>query len=289
MQETTIPAKAFPLLQRHFQENDVNQYEKRMLAILEEGKVKHRIVAVKAEFEAEGTRVDELLRLLEIARRGGVKVAIKIGGCEAVRDLIECRIYGADYIIAPMIETPYALTKYIAAKDKVYPKNEQSEVSFLFNVETHQTFGQLDELAKVAKNGQVGMVFGRVDFAGSMGKARDFVNSDEMRSYVAKVGEICRDSDLELVVGGGVSPDSIPLLDSILTSRLDRFETRKVVFDGNVVKDPVSARAGMELAIEFELLWLKNKRDYYQTIASEDEARIAMMEKRQQSAVKAAA
>ena len=267
----------------------MNQYEKRMLAILEEGKAKHRILAVKAEFEAEGTRVDELLRLLEIARRGGVKVAIKIGGCEAVRDLIECRIYGADYIIAPMIETPYALTKYIAAKDKVYPKGEQAEVSFLFNVETHQTFGQLDELAKVAKNGHVGMVFGRVDFAGSMGKTRDFVNSDEMRGYVAKVGEVCRDNDLELVVGGGVSPDSIPLLDSILSTRLDRFETRKVVFDGNVVKDPASARAGMELAIEFELLWLKNKRDYYQTIASEDETRIAMMEKRQQGAVKAAA
>ena len=267
----------------------MNQYEKRMLAILEEGKAKHKILAVKAEFEAEGTRVDELLRLLEIARRAGVKVAIKIGGCEAVRDLIECRVYGADYIIAPMIETPYALTKYIAAKDKVYPRDEQDEVSFLFNVETRQTFDQLDALARVAKEGRVGIVFGRVDFAGSMGHSRDFVNSDEMRGYVARVGEVCRDNDFELVVGGGVSPDSIPLLASILASRLDRFETRKVIFDATVVENPAVAHAGMDLAIEFELLWLKNKRDYYQTIASEDEARIAMMEKRQKAAVKAAA
>lgn len=267
----------------------MNHYEKRMLAILEEGKANHKILAVKAEFEAEGTRVDELLRLLEIARRAGVKVAIKIGGCEAVRDLIECRIYGADYIIAPMIETPYALSKYIAAKDKVYPRGEQDEVSFLFNVETRDTFQHLDRLAEVAKKGRVGMVFGRVDFAGSMGHTRDFVNSDEMRGYVARTGEVCRDNDLELVVGGGVSPDSIPLLANTLTSRLDRFETRKVIFDATVVEDEVVARGGMELAIEFELLWLKNKRDYYQVIASEDEARIAMMEKRQQGAVKAAA
>ncbi|MFS0735460.1 aldolase/citrate lyase family protein [Sphingomonas sp. 1P06PA] len=267
----------------------MNQHEKRMLALLEEGKAKHKILAVKAEFEAEGTRVDELLRLLEIARRAGVKVAIKIGGCEAVRDLIECRIYGADYIIAPMIETPYALTKYIAAKDKVYPRAEQDEVSFLFNVETRQTFDQLEALAGVAKEGRVGMVFGRVDFAGSMGRTRDFVNSDEMRGYVARVAEVCKDENLELVVGGGVSPDSIPLLDHALDRRLDRFETRKVVFDASVVRDPVSAKAGMELAIEFELLWLKNKRDYYQGIASEDEARIAMMEKRQLGVVKAAA
>ncbi|WP_082472771.1 aldolase/citrate lyase family protein [Sphingomonas sp. Leaf357] len=267
----------------------MNKYEKRMLAILEEGKANHKILAVKAEFEAEGTRVDELLRLLEIARRAGVKVAIKIGGCEAVRDLIECRIYGADYIIAPMIETPYALTKYIAAKDKVYPRDEQDEVSFLFNVETRETFDHLEAMAKVAKEGRVGMVFGRVDFAGSMGHERDFVNSDEMRGYVKRVGEVCRDNDFELVVGGGVSPDSIPLLSSILSARLDRFETRKVIFDATVVQDPAAARAGMELAIEFELLWLKNKRDYYQTIASEDAPRIAMMEKRQQGAMKVAA
>lgn len=267
----------------------MNDYEKRMLAILEEGKAKHQILAVKAEFEAEGTRVDELLRLLEIARRAGVKVAIKIGGCEAIRDLIECRLYGVDYIIAPMVETPYALTKYIAAKDKVYPRVEQDDVSFLFNVETYQTYQQLDELAKIARDGRVGMVFGRVDFAGSMGRARDFVNSDEMRGYVATVAEAARDGGVELVVGGAVSPDSIPFLAHVHERRLDRFETRKVIFDGAVANDAASARAGMELAIEFELLWLKNKRDYYKTIAAEDEARITMMEQRQQTTIRAAA
>lgn len=267
----------------------MNQHEKKMLSILEEGKARHKIIAVKAEFEAEGTRVDELLRLLEIARRAGVGVAIKIGGCEAVRDLIECRIYGADYIIAPMIETPYALTKYIAAKDKVYPRNEQDEVSFLFNVETRQTFEHLASLAEVARKGRVGMVFGRVDFSGSMGRSRELVDSDEMRGFVSQVSRVCRDNDLELVVGGGVSPDSIPLLSNVLATRLDRFETRKVIFDATVADDYPMARAGMELAIEFELLWLKNKRDYYQTIASEDADRIAMMEKRQRGTVRVAA
>ena len=108
-----------------------------------------------------------------------------------------------------------------------------------------------------------------------------------MRTYVARVGQVCRENDFELVVGGGVSPDSIPFLASILPSRLDRFETRKVVFDATVVERPAVAKAGMELAIEFELLWLKNKRDYYQTIASEDAARIEMMERRQHGAAKA--
>lgn len=263
----------------------MNKHEKRMLAILEEAKANYGVLAVKAEFEAEGTRVDELLRLLEIARRAGVKVAIKIGGCEAIRDLIECRLYGVDYIIAPMVETPYALKKFVDAKNKVYPADEQADVSFLFNVETFQTYGQLAEMGEVAQKGGVGMVFGRVDFAGSMGHTRDFVNSDEMAGYVNAVADVCAARGLELVVGGGVSPDSVPLLSGARARRLDRFETRKVIFDGAVLESG-DAAAGMELAIEFELLWLKNKRDYYKSLSVEDEARISMMEARQASTVK---
>lgn len=258
----------------------MNYYEKQMLEILSRARANYGVVSVKAEFEAEGTRVDELQRLLEIAHKAGVKVGIKIGGCEAVRDLIECRLYGADYIIAPMIETPYALSKYVAAKDKFYPAEEQGDIGFLFNVETRRTYDELEELGRVAKAGNVGMVFGRVDFAGSMGRERDFVNTDEMISYVCGVAEVAKKHDLDLVVGGGVSPDSINPLRKVRQIRLDRFETRKVIFDAAIL-DGNDAAIGMEHAIEFELLWLKNKRDYYQTIASEDEKRIAMMEMRQ--------
>lgn len=266
----------------------MNKYEKRMLAILEQGKAEYGIVAVKAEFEAEGTRSDELLRLLEIARRAGVKVGLKIGGCEAVRDLIEARQYGVDYVIAPMVETPYALKKYIDAKNKFFLADEQEDISFLFNLETRLTFDQLEELGSVAEAGGTGFVFGRVDFAGSMGLGREFVNSDEMMVYVEKVAQLARDRNLELVVGGGVSPDSIEPLRRIRKVRLDRFETRKVIFDAAVLESD-KVRAGIELAMEFELLWLKNKRDYYRTIATEDESRIAMMEERQKGKVAVAA
>lgn len=258
----------------------MNAYEKRMLAILEEGKANNYIDAVKAEFEAEGTRVDELLRLLEVTRRAGLKVALKIGGCEAIRDLIECRQFGVDYIIAPMVETPYALTKYAAARDKVFGEDERNDIGFLFNVETVSTFGNLAEMSAIAGREKLGMVFGRVDFAGSLGKDRTFVNHDEMMAYVATVADAAKAQGVDLVVGGGVSADSIPALTKLRSIKLSRFETRKVIFDASVLETGRIAR-GLDLAIEFELLWLKNKRDYYTTISSEDNTRIAMMEARQ--------
>ncbi|NBC38175.1 aldolase [Novosphingobium sp. FSY-8] len=262
----------------------MNSYEKQMLAILAEGKAKFGFDAVKAEFEAEGTRSDEFLRLLELARRAGLKVALKIGGCEAIRDLIEARQYGVDYIIAPMVETPYALSKFIAAKDKVFPADEQGDIGFLFNIETRSTFDHLEQMGELAQKGGVGMVFGRVDFAGSMGHDRSFVNGDEMSGYVSAVARTCAARGLPLVTGGGVSPDSVPLLTAARAARLDRFETRKVVFDGAVLDDG-RAVAGMEQAIAFELLWLKNKRDFYRNIAEEDASRIEMMEARQAKAL----
>lgn len=258
----------------------MNRYEKEMLGILKRGRENFGMVSVKAEFEAEGTRIDELLRLLEIARKADLRIAIKIGGCEALRDLIECRQYGVDYVIAPMVETPYALSKYIAGKDKFYSQEEQNDIGFLFNVETRTTYDSLEELGNVAAAGRTGMVFGRVDFAGSMGRKRDFVNSDEMISYVCGAAEVARKHDLHLVVGGGVNPDSIAPLRRVREIRLDRFETRKVVFDASVL-DGHEAHLGMELAIEFELLWLQNKRDYYNTIGAEDAERIRMMQERQ--------
>lgn len=263
----------------------MNQNERRMLELLKRGKEEFGVVSVKAEFEAEGTRTDEFLRLLEMARRAGVNVGLKIGGCEAIRDLAECRQFGVDYIIAPMVETPYALSKFVAAKDKIFTADERADIGFLFNVETIATFLHLDAMAEMARANDIGMVFGRVDFAGSLGMDRRFVNSGEMTDFVMKAATVAAAKNVPLVVGGGVSVEAVPALSAVRDIRLDRFETRKVIFDGSVAKAANVADA-LALAIDFELLWLQTKRDYYNHIGAEDAPRIAMMERR--SAVQAA-
>jgi hypothetical protein len=256
----------------------VNSVEVKMLDLLKRGRDEHGVVAVKAEFEAEGTRPDEFLRLLELARRADLKVALKIGGCEAVSDLLASRLYGVDHIIAPMVETPYALSKFIEAKDKIYRRKDEG-TKFLFNLETETTLRNLDSMVAMAREGVDGVVFGRVDFTLSRGMDRGAINERSITDAVLRVATACAEADLELVVGGSVSTEAISALREIQLIRLDRFETRKVIFTGEAIQSP-AILAGIRNAVEFELAWLKNKREYYGVIAAEDEKRIAMMETR---------
>ena len=259
----------------------MNKRERDMLDILKKLRQEYGAVSVKAEFEAEGTRTDELLRLIDLARRADLKIGLKIGGCEAVRDLIESKQFGVEYIIAPMVETPYALKKFIDAKNKVYTAEQKEDTGFLVNIETITGFNNIEGMIKVAKieDGLEGIVFGRVDFAGSNGQDRSVIDSGEITQYVLKTAEKAKANNLELVVGGAIGIDSLPELKKMREIHLTRFETRKVIFGAQALSNPSMAE-GLKNTVNFELQWLKNKRDYYGEIQGEDASRIEMLDKR---------
>jgi hypothetical protein len=257
----------------------MNKIEKKMVEILERGKSLHGVVSVKAEFEAEGTRTDELLRLVDVSRAAGLPLTLKIGGCEAIRDLLEAKQIGVRYIVAPMIETPYALTKYIKAVELVYSEEEREDTDFLFNMETITAYDHRDALVETAKGSLSGIVFGRVDFSGSMGLGRDGIESEEITSKVIDIAKLTKSSGLHLVMGGAISSDALSNVKAVQSEFLSRFETRKVVFRGDAVAS-ASIQDGLLNAVHFELLWLMNKRDYYANITKEDQSRIQMLEAR---------
>jgi hypothetical protein len=259
----------------------MNQTEKKMFKLLQRGKEHFGVIAVKAEFEAEGTRVDELLRLLDISRSADLPIGVKIGGCEAIRDLLEAKQFGTRYIIAPMVESDYALSKYVKAKNFVYSEPEREDTDFLANIETRLTFENRQAIFKAATvdDGIKGFVFGRSDYAGSLGLSGNDVNSKVITQDILTVASLCKEKDLDLVVGGGVSIDSKDALTEINLVHLTRFETRKIIFSNEALKLK-NIKEGLLNAVHFEMLWLLNKRDYYGRITQEDSVRIDTLEKR---------
>ena len=213
----------------------MNKTEKKMRDILTRGREEFGVVSVKAEFEAEGTRIDELLRLVDISRSAGLPLTVKIGGCEAIRDLLESKQIGVRYIVAPMVETSYALSKYAAATKLTFTDEEREDTDFLFNLETITGFDNLYSMVKEASesNSVNGMVFGRVDFAGSLGLSRDSINTDEITNYVTTAAKAAKNAELDFVMGGAISSDSLHVIRKVAEVHLTRFETRKVVFGGD--------------------------------------------------------
>jgi len=257
----------------------MNSIEKEMVVTLSELKKNFYVEGVKAEFEAEGTRTEELMRLKEICLAADVKLTLKIGGCEAVRDMYDARSIGVDFLVAPMVETAFSLQKYLRAVKAVFPADELENMGIVVNIETESAAKNFDEMMKIPEFDILdGVVMGRVDYTGSMGLDRKAVNETRVFNDTKALMQKARSRGLACIVGGAIAVDSLPFLRD-LGDLIDRYETRKVCFDCPHALGS-KAEAGISKAVWFELLWLKNKKAYYKTIAEEDEKRIAMLEAR---------
>jgi hypothetical protein len=148
----------------------MNATENKMIDLLIDLKRNHHAVGLKGNMESTGMQTWELMRLKEVAMRSDLKLTIKLGGAEAITDMREARSIGADRVAAPMTSCEFALRKFTAAVDLVYPPEEKKSTEFIFYIETINSYNNLDAMLQIPNAKDLhGLVIGREDLVWSMG------------------------------------------------------------------------------------------------------------------------
>ena len=244
-----------------------------MLDSLFELKEVYGVYAIKAEFEAEGARMDELISLRELILRADLKFITKIGGCEAVHDMQQCKLLGATGVMAPMIETPFAMSKFVGAAKRVYGDDIET-VEWIINAETKTCHAFYEGVLEAGKGFLNAVTVGRSDLSASMGIARKDIESNPVFEATRDLLQQSKNAGLITNFGGNIGIESVPFIIG-MSDIADRFETRKVVI--SMDRDEAKLKKAIHKALNFELLWLLSKRNYYSKLSTEDEARIERM------------
>lgn len=229
---------------------------------------------IKVSFEDEGALLNEMITMRYLTACTGLGLSVKIGGCEAKRDIVECIDIACDAIVAPMIESAFSLKKFFGSL-KQYGYNQEKG----FNLETINAYNCLEELSPEFKNLDF-VTVGRVDFVGSLNKDRGFVNSNEMFGMVHNVFKKAREQNTKCYLGGAISIDSKDFIGRLISEGLlDKFETRYIIFDVHKI-DFSRFEELLHLANVFEVEWLKYVSYKYSLLANKDTQRIKMIEDR---------
>jgi 4-hydroxy-2-oxoheptanedioate aldolase len=250
----------------------MNAIEKKMVGILRTLRENHGATAAKMNFEAEGNRLGEILRMKEIVLSAGVGLTVKIGGCEALTDLRLSKMVGVNSIMGPMIESKFALEKYLAMVGSEYAADELEDIRLLINIETFDGYQKIDQILSASNIGMLhGIVLGRVDLAAPL-NIKD-VNAPEIVSLAQDLFAKAKQKSLLCIVGGGMATaKAIPFLKQ-LKGLLGGFETGKVVF-ADYGKAEANMEEGIPMAFKFEYHWYELKQQYYGSIYNEDAAKM---------------
>ena len=238
------------------------------------------VIGIKSSFEDEGASFTEVMRLKEICNQANTKLTLKIGGPEAIRDMIDSTNIGVKGLVSPMVESAFGLQKYVKAAKTHIPESVYPTLDLYVNIETITAVNSIEEISEVDEFEELnGVTIGRVDLVGSLNKDRTFVNSKEIYELAKKVFTKVKEKGLKACLGGAVSIDSLEFLKNLYKEGLlDKFETRYVIFDASKsLKNLIKA---LSKAQEFEYEWLVNKRENYQRQADKEKKRIQMIQDR---------
>ena len=216
---------------------------------------KNGATSIKQSLEDEGSSFDDLMKMRTFTKKNNLNLNVKIGGCEAKNDIFFCQHLKVDSIVAPMVESDYALTKFISCIGK------KNKCKIFVNLETKLALKNIKKIINSSSFKKLnGLVIGRSDLAGSMGLKKKDVNSKKIFFLVYNAFKLIRSyskKPLILKMGGSITNQSYSFISKLYKNKLINFiETRNVEFKVNN-KFLNNIDQAISSAFNFEVEWLK--------------------------------
>ena len=236
-------------------------------------KILHKLNAeIKISLEDEGLKFDQATQIACLAHAINIKLSMKVGGAESISDMRFADNIGCNGCVAPMIESKYALHKFVSSVHKFGFNFEK----LFINIESEQAYdNHITILQSTDAQHLHGVVLGRSDFCQSFGFTKDKVDSKECYKRAREIFQIAKLQKLTTVMGGNININSFDFIKRLFDKNLlDYIETRniKVKLTQNFLNN---FKENLSNMLSFEIEWLDNKYKKLSNLAKEDKKRLS--------------
>lgn len=250
--------------------------EQKVFAQLVYLKKEYRLQGIKAEFEAEGSSFRDIMRLRRLTAKADVKLYLKIGGVEAVRDIKDSLELGIDGLIAPMAETKFGVKKFVDAYRSIY---KEHKIHLSINIETKNAIEEIDSILDFAKDKIDNITLGRTDLSASYFDPKIIPDSDSVFKMIRDLGsKVCK-SGLAFTVGGSISLATIEKFKQNPSSAefINNIETRKVILPRDIA---IGKKDAIKEALKFEELYILSKKELSDLFIESEVSRLIKLTRR---------
>lgn len=235
---------------------------------------KYGVIGIKQSFEDEGALLDDVISVRRVTEMCNLKSFVKVGGCEANTDIYNCLRLGVNGIIAPMVESSFAVSKFMDCYD--------SRAQYFVVIESKTSYANLDEILETAHDKLTGIIVGRSDLSKSYNISKSEVDSDFILNITEDILIKAKKYNLLTTLGGNVSVKSSKFIEKMYhLNLLNRVETRNVVIELNDI-NVGNINVAIQEAINFEIALLKNKLQNSSYLSEDYIRRIELLSSRKQ-------
>lgn len=219
------------------------QLKKSLLNLKEE----FAFYSLKGGTETEDMDYDEI-KFLQSLAKDTLPVKIKIGGPEARTDIRFCHSVGIEAILAPMIESEYALKNFISSLKSLIPSAQYQKIKKSINLETIVGYRNLLDIADSKWFEELDNVTAaRSDLSASMELKPD---DPEVMRVTAQIVKISKERGKKTSVGGTITKSNFEKIVDLMHP--DQINSRHVIVDISKALEKNTSKIP-EAMLEFEM------------------------------------